>query len=458
MLVVLTASGCAVPGSPEREPTRPVPSPASLRLVGERGGAGVVLDGGPAAPYNYGPSVLAIDGGYRAWWCSQLPGIGPAGDDILSAAGTSPDSFGRAVPVFSGAPGAFDGMHTCDPSVLRAGGEFHLYYTGAAGEHDHGNAIGAATSPDGLAWRRGGEPIATASGRQHRANTYGAGQPSAVHLDGWFYLMFTDTTAPGAGWNGAGQFVIRSRDPEFRTGVQELTARGFVPDARQRSRSVVDAFSADWAWSPALGAFAIAHQTDRGTQITFWDRDFTHHPYSPVTVPGPWREGPGLVRDASGHLPVDPTDPCGRVPLDVLRATALAPAPTDIRHYGVDVVDANACADPRDAARALEGFAVPNDVRTVDVIADGRRLRVERRSVAERMATAVLPDSPSAVERLPVVAEIRAGAPALRSPSGEVGLLDSRGRLHAVPPDAVAANGSRITDVTALRWMRRLGR
>ncbi|WP_344129955.1 beta-xylosidase [Saccharopolyspora halophila] len=456
LVVVGLLAGCAVPGTPEGERSRPVPSPVELRLAGERGGSGVVLAGGPAAPYNYAPSVLSVDGGFRAWWCSQLPGVGPAGDDILSATGSAPDAFGSAVPVFSGRPGAFDAMHTCDPSVLRVDGRYRMYYTGAAGEHDHGNAIGVATSDDGLAWTRAAEPVVTVSGGRHRANTYGAGQPSALHLDGWYYLMFTDTTARGAGWNGAGQFVIRSRDAEFRSGVQELTSRGFVPERRQRSRSVVDAFSADWAWSPALNAFAIAHQTAQGTRITFWDRGFTRHPYEPVTIPGPWREGPGLVRDPSGHVPVDETDPCGAVALDVLRATTLAAAPTDIRHYGVDAVDVGACAGPQRAARTLQGFAVPNPVRTVDIITGGARLRVERRSVAAAMAVSVLDSRPSSVDELPVAAEIPSGAVALRSPSGELGLLDSDGGLWKVPEAVVAANGSRITDVGAQRWRRHL--
>lgn len=459
LVAVTLLAGCTqVDGSPvvpiaeQRKPI-PVPLPVELRTAGERASPGVVAAGGFAAPYNYGPSVLVEDGRYRAWWCSQLPGVGPAGDDLLHASATSPDGpFADAVPVFSGEPGRFDGMHTCDPSVLHVGDRYYLYYTGAAGDHAHGNTIGVATSANGLAWTRGPAPIVTAAGEVPRGNVYGAGQPSAVFLDGWFYLMFTDTTARGAGWNGAGQFVLRSRDPLFAGDVQALTERGFRPAGAGRTRSVVDAFSADWAYSPTLDAFAIAHQTDTGTRITFWDRDFTRHPYEPVTIPGPWQEGPGLVRDGSGHLRRSTSDPCEGVQLDVLRATALAPAPTDIRHFGIDVTSAGACATPPRAARALDGFAVPSPVRTVDLVHQGARIRFERRSAAETLAARVLDDRPDPLDALPVTAEIPSGAPALRSSDGEIALLDTRGRLWKVTPDTAAANTSPITDATPAQW------
>ncbi|WP_246868753.1 beta-xylosidase [Saccharopolyspora sp. ASAGF58] len=466
LAAVVLLAGCApVEGTPRPQPraeqrVEPPEAPIALGVGGARGGAGVVVAGGLPAPYNYGPTVLQDGGQYRTWWCSQLPGIGPPGDDILTAASGSPDGpftaagGAPAVPIFSGRPGGFDGKHTCDPSVLKVDGRYYLYYTGAAGDHAHGNAIGVAGSPDGLSWRReaGGRPIVTASGEVNRENVYGAGQPSALYLDGWFYLMFTDTTAAGAGWNGAGQFVLRARNPEFTDQPQALTEKGFDAAGAKRSRSVVDAFSADWMWVPALDAFAIAHQTATGTTITFWDRDFTRHPYVPVVVPGPWQEGPGLVRGPGGHAPVSTVDPCGTVPVDLLRATALFPAPTDIRHFGIDVTGADGCRTPRQAAAVLDGFAAPSPARTVDVVRNGQRVRVERRSVAEQLVTRVLDVRVPALDGLPVAGTIRAAAPAMRSPRGVVGLLDDNGLLWTVSAEAAAANGSAIADVSQQEW------
>lgn len=427
-----------------------------------RSSRGVVVGGGPAAPYNYGPTVMRTDDAYRVWWCSQLPGVGPAGDDILHAVAPTPDSRftarggGNPVPVFHGNPGAFDGMHTCDPSVIRVDGRFYLYYTGAAGDHAHGNAIGVASSADGTNWQRqaGGEPIVTPSGEVHRANDYGAGQPSALYLDGWFYLMFTDTTASGAGWNGAGQFVLRARDPEFSEDLQALTRSGFVgvDDAdAPRGRSVVDAFSADWMWVEALGAFAIAHQVEGGTRITFWDRGFTRHPYEPLLIEGPWREGPGLIRQPDGHAPVPRSRPCGAVPFDVLRATRAHPAPTGIRYFGLDV-EVRACERPERAAAVLDGFAMPSPRRTIDLVHDGGIVRVERRSTAEPLVRRVLGTRIPALDALPVRGTISGGAPALRSPAGEVALLGDRGRLWLVGPEAAAANGSPVRPASWQQW------
>src|SRR6266498_2800682 len=139
------------------------------------------------------------------------PTTNPPGDDILLAESASmdgpfagPDGSG-GTPIFSGSFTGFDAVHTCDPSVLKVGGTYYMYYTGAAGDHAHGNAIGLATSPDGRVWTRanGGRPLVTSAGNVNRGNTYGAGQPSAIYVGGYFYLMFTDTTGKATGHNGA---------------------------------------------------------------------------------------------------------------------------------------------------------------------------------------------------------------------------------------------------------------
>ncbi|MBY8848116.1 beta-xylosidase [Saccharothrix longispora] len=458
------AAGDAPPGATSTS-TPAAPTPVALATDRGRQGPGVVASGGDS-PYNYGPTVVLDGGRHRMWWCGQLMAAAPAGDDILYAEAASADGpfaapgGGPATPVLSGSVGGFDGMHTCDPSVIRVAGTYYLYYTGAAGDHAHGNAIGVATSTDGLTWTRaaGGAPILSPSYDRTRDNTYGAGQPSALWLDGWFHLMFTDTTGAAAGWNGAGQFVLRSKDPLFASGVQALGEGGFTPVAgtrEPRTRSVVDAFSADLVYVDALRAFAIAHETEHGTTLTFWNREFTANPHPPVLVPGPWREGPGLVRTAIGHAPLAAGDPCGRIPFDLVRATALDPrsaAPTDLAHFGLDVADAPGCAD-EDAARVLDGFAVPSPENTVDLVTGGEVVRVERRSVADRLATRVLDRRPPAVDGMEVVARIPAGVRALRAPDGRIGLLLADARLWVIASAEVAAlNSSPVTDVSQTAW------
>lgn len=446
------------------------PRPTDVPLVtgDARSSGGVVAAGGEDAVYNYAPSVMLDGSRTRMWWCSQYGSAAPPGDDVLYADAQSLDGpfhgIGGGAPtaVFSGSPGHFDGVHTCDPSVLRVGASYYLYYTGAAGDHALGNAVGLATSADGVHWTRAnnGNPILGPSHDVHRDNVYGAGQPSVVFLDGWFYLMFTDTTGRAAGWNGAGQFVVRSHDPAFGSGVEALGAKGFAPIASTsapRERSIVDGFSADLMWVGALDAFVVAHETDQGTTLTFWTRDFAAQPYRPVLVPGPWKEGPGLVRRPDGHAPPASGDPCEEVPFDLVRSTVMggAGAPTDLRHFGLDVHGAHACDDSQRLATTFDGLAMPSPDRTIDLVRDGKVVRIDRRSVAALLAGDVLDHRFDEIAKLPLAARLRARATVLETPGRGLGVVLDDGRLWDLP-DAVAAaaNDSAVHQATTVQWDR----
>jgi hypothetical protein len=426
---------------------------AALRTDRPRQGAGTLVSGGPAAPYNYGPTAMFDGGRYRIWWCSQLPDVGVPGDDILTSSAPSLTSpFPEGTAVLHGSGEGFDAEHTCDPSVIRVNGVYYMYYTGAASDGALVNSIGLAVSGDGVTWQRRPTPIVPASMDKLRPNTYGVGQPSALYLDGWFYLMFTDTTGLAANTAGAAQFVLRSPDPAFAGAVQALTPSGFRDVAgtkATRSLSVANAFSADWMWVDAMNAFAIAHEVDgKGTVISFWDKDFTAHPDQDVVVGGPWREGPGLVRRADGHAPASAENPCGRVPLDVVRATGDAGhGPTDLRLFGVDIANADGC---RTLATA-DGVAMPSPDRMIVMVFGDRLVKIERRSVSAQFAVKVLDKAVPGLDSLPVVALIKAGVPAVHAPNRPYAfLLD--GKLWPVGSSAVQANSSPVTETTDADW------
>jgi hypothetical protein len=434
-----------------------------LHTANPRGSQGVVASGGHAAPYNYAPTVLETGGTYRMWWCSQLPGAPRPGDQILTAASLSENgpftapNGAHAQQAFGNSASGFDRLHTCDPSVIEVKGVYYLYYTGTSDQAGNHNAIGMATSTDGVHWNRadGGKPILSASGDVRRANAYGAGQPSALFLNGWFYLMFTDTTGAAADAQGAGQFVLRSPDPSFQQNVQALGQNGFAPVASatgRRTRSVDDTTTSDWMWVDALQSFAIAADGAAGTTITFWDANFTHHPYQQIVIGGAQREGPGLVRAADGHAPVSTADPCGELKLDVIRATGGGGQPNGLRHFGVDVTRLRACGQRATALALLSGFAVPAPDRTVDLVVGDQLVEVERRSVALSLAVGMLDNPPAFVATLPVVAHLRAGVPAMAAPGRPVGLaLD--GKLWVVGGATVAQlNSSAVRDVTDQQW------
>jgi hypothetical protein len=441
----------------------PPPQNVSLLTDHARQSPGVIASGGKAAPYNYAPTVLATGGRYQMWWCSQLPGAPRPGDQILYATGTSlngpfagPDGA-AADEVFGNSAGGFDGLHTCDPSVIEVGGVYYLYYTGTADRTGNTNAIGLATSSDGVHWVRAnnGAPIVSAARDIQRSNAYGAGQPSALYLDGWFYLMFTDTTGTAADPDGGGQFVLRSTDPAFGQRVQALGPNGFtsVSSATSpRTRVVVDAATSDWLWSDALGAFAIASDGAGGTTITFWDAGFTYHPYQSIMIPGAQDEGPGLVRTALGHAPVAAANPCGQVPLDVVRATTNTPAPNGLADFGIDVDGLRACQNRTVAQQLLNGFAVPAPDRTVDIVTTRGLVEVERRSVALELAAGIVDNPPAAVLSLPVVAHLKADAAAVTAPDRTVGVPLDGGRLWVIGANAAALNASPVATVTDQQW------
>jgi hypothetical protein len=472
LLGAVTACTSQAAGDPVGKPaTQPAtsqnqapPPRDKLKLAVENGrqSPGTVVAGVGDAVYNYAPAVMLDGGKVRTWWCSQMGVAQPNGDDILYSEGPSPDGpFTTARPVFSGSGGSFDAMHTCDPSLIKIGDTYYLYYTGASRDnHANGSSVGVATSKDGVNWTRAnnGQAILGTSNDIIRENTYGAGQQSAIYLDGWVYLLFTDTTGFAAATNGAGQYVLRSKDPLFTKGVESLGPQGFKPVQKTneaRTRSVVEAFSADWMWIDAASTFAIAHSTDEGTTITFWNREFTRHPFDPVVISGPWKEGPGLVRTPEGHAPIHPGGPCDRVALDVLRATTNggSGAPTNISHFGIDALGLNGCATP-DEAKVLDGFSVPSPERTADVVVNGKVVRFERGSAAAKYARGVIGWRPKIVDSFQVAVRVPASVPAVLGPNGLAGLLVNNKLMVINSLEVAQQNSSEITVVTQEQWDR----
>jgi hypothetical protein len=242
----------------------------------------------------------------------------------------------------------------------------------------------------------------------------------------------------------------------FQHGVQALGPSGFTAVSSatdERTRSVADATTSDWMWVDALRSFAIASDGPAGTTVTFWDAGFTYHPYQPIVIGGPQREGPGLVRTADGHAPVAATDPCGRVPLDVVRATGGNEGPSGLEHFGIDIAGLHACVQRSTALTLLAGFAVPAPDRTVDIVVGDQLVEVERRSVALVLAAGLVDTAPAAIANLPVGAHLKPGAPAVTAPGRPVGLRLDDGKVWPVGlPTVAQLNSSTVTTVTDQQW------
>lgn len=94
------------------------------------------------------------------------------------------------------------------PSVIRdASGTYHLWYSG--GERYEPDAIGYATSPDGIAWRRVGDaPVLVADPGSRWERDRVAGAHVFVH-DGYFYAAYIGF---GNGFEDSAIGIARSHD------------------------------------------------------------------------------------------------------------------------------------------------------------------------------------------------------------------------------------------------------
>ena len=204
-----------------------------------------------ATGYLYAPTVMfdETEGLYKLWGCG-----GVAGDYIIykqatTLAGLAASAWGYALtPLHNG---AFDDTHTCDPSVIRVGGAYYLYY-GGLNEQQPASAmttrLGVARSTDGgRTFQRlnGGNPIITLAPGSFVPGAYGVGQPAVAQAaDGWFYMVYTHIADPAAGQLR----VIRSQDPAFLTyqAVRTLTPM---------------AYSVDLAFNPSRNQLVLVAQT-----------------------------------------------------------------------------------------------------------------------------------------------------------------------------------------------------
>ena len=287
--------------------------------------------------YNYAPAVIRDGASYHLYWCA-----GVAGDYVLHAEagslkgpwhGGGKTGFDQAMAP-SGSPDRFDGQHACDPNVLKVGSTFYLYYGGLPHPNSGLTAIGVAAGEDAVHFARlnGGKAIVTAA----RTNpdweksklTYGAGQPAAVYVAPYVYLSFTDSTGAGANRiNGAGQFVLRSKDPGFATGVQEFTGRGWADRAfgqHTAEHSILEAFGIDWAYDAATDTLVtvVDRKAGEATVLALDPRSF--RTLAIGSVPIDWREGPGLVAQADKSMAARPI--CGTMDVAVFAAAGASAA------------------------------------------------------------------------------------------------------------------------------------
>ncbi|BCS31506.2 beta-xylosidase [Luteitalea sp. TBR-22] len=429
--------------------------------------------------YEYVPSIMQ-DGVYRMWFCQG--NYGPAGqyygDRIsLSTATSLSGPWSAATAVFlpsGGSASNFDYFHVCDPSVVRVNGVYYMYYGGhnniPYGQPGHRTtAIGVATSTNGTSWTRmnGGAPIITAfldennPGYAAEPNKYGAGQPSVVFLDGYFYLAYTDTTGFDSNpVNGAGIYVLRSTDPTFQSGVEELTSAGFeTRTALTWTRhSIIEAFSVDIQFSDMVDGFAIVDVTSPGgikhMRVSFFNRAMTSHlvtsPLSEIYIAGDWSEGPGIVSRPDKHSVPSATN-CDRIPIDIIRSVG-ASVFDGLAHVGVDINTGLSCSCARlpkvfeDQGLAPTGFPWA-------IVKDGQRLHFQLLGPMQQLTKNFYPVTNTIYSAIPGGASMFSGDPVYYSTGTPGAFYLNDGRLWPVSClAAVTANNSSMTFIPLWQW------
>jgi hypothetical protein len=260
--------------------------------------------------YDYAPAIIYDGAQYRLYWCA-----GVAGDFVLHAEAFNPagpwhssrvwrpNSFDVALQP-TDSPTTFDGLHTCDPNIIKVDGNYYMYYGGAAADGALG-AIGVALSKDGIHFTRlnGGRPIVTAartnSAYKDHGLTYGAGQPAILYRRPYFYMSFTDSTGFGSNpGNGAGQFLLRSVDPTFQSGTQEWTKAEWAerePGQHTAEFSYLESFGIDWMIDALTSRIIVASNRWPGTTTLYLLDPDTFAVIASSELPTHWREGPALI-------------------------------------------------------------------------------------------------------------------------------------------------------------------
>lgn len=229
----------------------------------------------------YAPEIAADGPLLRLYYGGQ----GTDGHDrILLAEKQESGSWSRRGVVFS----REDFNHVNDPSVVRAGDCWHLFYTGA--REGVTDAIGLATSPDGVKWKDQG--IVFSPPAPPAWDSLSVGRPSVWHDGRRFWLWYDgratlpttspDPTAPksdhsrrsvGLAWSVDGKTWTRHPEPVFEDDAGAVHVRRvdehfiMVYESREGTRWALSSDGIRWhALGLLLGKSAA--EEDRHGHVT----------------------------------------------------------------------------------------------------------------------------------------------------------------------------------------------
>ncbi len=155
-------------------------------------------------------SVIQLEGGEWAMYLYQADeGRDASPGDILMATApalTGPWSLSPEPIITRGAPGAWDASRAAQPSVLRVGDEYRMYFSGYAGDTlQAGRAIGLAASPDGYLWTKLPDPVLAPSDDPRAWDFRRVFQPRVIAVPEGFLMLYKSNISVGRaeGWGFA---------------------------------------------------------------------------------------------------------------------------------------------------------------------------------------------------------------------------------------------------------------
>jgi predicted GH43/DUF377 family glycosyl hydrolase len=153
-------------------------------------------DGVYGADVVYDPSdVLAP---YKMWYSGRQGAFGGIGY-ASSLDGLTWTQYGGTTPLpvlDHGPPGSADSFSAADPSVLKDGSTWKMWYTG---DDSNKKRIAYATSIDGMTWAKGGKVIAPEDAGVSANIQFGAFAPTVWKTAGGFSMLLTGRKLVGGG-------------------------------------------------------------------------------------------------------------------------------------------------------------------------------------------------------------------------------------------------------------------
>jgi predicted GH43/DUF377 family glycosyl hydrolase len=155
-------------------------------------------DGVSGADVVYDPTDLVAP--YKMWYAGQSGVFGDIGyatstDGITWTKYT--DGGLLPVPVLDhGAPGSADSFSAADPSVLKDGSTWKMWYTG---DDSNKKRIAYATSPDGVSWTKGGKVLSPEDPGASANIAFGAFAPTVWKTAGGFSMLLVGRKIVGGG-------------------------------------------------------------------------------------------------------------------------------------------------------------------------------------------------------------------------------------------------------------------